>query len=237
MVKADTEPPQINGARDKTVYIGEAVAYRKGVSVTDNRDKNLTVNIDSSSVNIKQEGTYPVTYTAKDKAGNTAAVKITVTVARLTVTQEMADGEADKILTKIITKDMTKQKKCRQIYKWIRSHVGYTGHSDKTNWLAEAHRGMTKGKGDCFTFYAVAQELLTRAGIDNMCVTRVGGRTKHYWNLINYGTGWYHFDSCPNRDHRETFLMTDKEVEELTKIRGNNYYIFDKTLYPATNEK
>ena len=42
-----------------------------------------------------------------------------------------------------------------------------------------------------------------------MRVTRVGGKTSHYWNLINCGDGWYHFDSCPHKDKLETFMLTD----------------------------
>jgi hypothetical protein len=29
-------------------------------------------------------------------------------------------------------------------------------------------------------------------------------------------------------------MLTDEEAEELTKIRGNNYYVFDTSLYPKT---
>ncbi|NLK03440.1 MAG: hypothetical protein GX319_03390 [Clostridiales bacterium] len=70
-----------------------------------------------------------------------------------------------------------------------------------------------------------------------MLVTRVGGRTQHFWNLINCGDGWYHFDTCPNKDKMQSFMLTDAEVEAYTKKRGNNYYNFDKSLYPATPEE
>ena len=69
-----------------------------------------------------------------------------------------------------------------------------------------------------------------------MDITRVGGRTQHFWNLVNYGEGWYHFDACPHKDHLESFMLTDKEVDEYTEKRGNNYYTFDKSLYPRTPE-
>ena len=132
---------------------------------------------------------------------------------------------------------MTNREVAYAIYKWIKQNISYSGDSDKSDWLAEAYRGMTNAVGDCFTYFAVAQALLTRAEIDNMEVNRVGGRTRHYWNLINCGDGWYHFDSCPNKDRQESFMLTDKQVEEYTKQRGNNYYTFDKSLYPATPEK
>lgn len=236
-VKADTEPPQIMGTRDKTVYIGDGVAYRKGVYVVDNKDKDLKVEVDSSNVNLKKEGTYNVIYTAEDLAGNKTTVTNIITVIKFVVSEQMVYDKADEILAKIITENMTKLVKAEVIYHWIKSHVGYTGDSDKSDWLAEAYRAMTQGEGDCFTFYAVSQALLTRAGIDNMQVTRLGGKTHHYWNLVDCGSGWYHFDSCPNRDHVETFMLTDKELDAFAATRGSYYYNRDKSLYPATPEE
>jgi hypothetical protein len=236
-MKEDKEPPQILGIEDKTVYMGETISYRKGVYAKDNKDEDLKVDIDSSKVNLKKEGKYTVTYTAQDTSGNKTSVNKTITVIKFAITEEEVNQLADNILGKITKADMTKIKKAEAIYKWVKAHVNYTGSSDKSDWLAEAYRGIKNGVGDCFTYYAVSQELLTRAGIDNMRVTRVGGKTQHFWNLVNCGEGWYHFDSCPNRDHKESFMLTDKEVEKLTEIRGKNYYVFDKSLYPATPEE
>jgi transglutaminase-like putative cysteine protease len=236
-VKADTEPPKILGTRDKTVYEGDGVAYRKGISVTDNKDTDLEVKVDSSAVNLKKVGIYNVIYTAEDLAGNKATVQTTVTVIKFVVSEDMVNELADEILAKIVKNDMTKLEIAEAIYSWIKKNVGYTGDSDKTDWLKEAYRAMEDKKGDCFTFYAVSQALLTRAGIDNMCVTRVGGKTKHFWNLVNCGDGWYHFDSCPNKDHLETFMLTDKELDDFAELRGSYYYNRDESLYPATPEE
>jgi hypothetical protein len=236
-VKEDKEAPRIIGTRNKTVYIGESVAYKKGVSVIDNRDTDLQVKVDSSKVNLKKEGVYDVVYTAVDSAGNKTVVTTTVTVIKFVVTQAMLDEEADKILAKITTPDMTKLKKAEVIYYWIKKNVAYVGDSDKSDWKAEAYRAIKDKKGDCFTYFAIAHALLTRAGIDSIQVTRLGGKTKHFWNLVNCGDGWYHFDSCPNKDHVETFMLTDKELDAFAKTRGDYYYNRDKSLYPATPDK
>ncbi|NLJ97342.1 MAG: DUF5011 domain-containing protein [Clostridiales bacterium] len=236
-VKADTEPPVFSGIVDKTVIEGETISYKKGVSVRDNKDKDVTYQIDSSKVNLNKVGTYTVTYTAKDSSGNKAVKTATITVRPFVVTEEMLYDKVDPIIAKITKANMSKREIAYEIYKWVKANVGYTGSSNKDDWKKEAYNGLEKGRGDCFTFYAVAEALLTRAGIDNMRVTRVGGKTRHYWNLINCGDGWYHFDTCPNKDKMETFMLTDAEVEAYTKKRGNNYYNFDKSLYPATPEK
>lgn len=237
IVKEDTEPPVFYGVQDKTVYIGESVSYKKGVSVKDNKDEDVKFQVDSSSVNLSKEGTYTVYYTAVDSAGNKAEKTAKITVKKMEISEEELNGKVDKILARITNDSMTKRKKAWEIYKWVKNHIAYTGTSDKSDVRKEAYRGIVNGVGDCFTYYAVSEIMLTRAGIDNMRVTRVGGKTQHFWNLVNCGDGWYHFDACPNKDKKQTFMLTDKEVEEYTKQRGNNYYTFDKTLYPATPEK
>lgn len=236
-VKEDTEPPVFSGIQDKNVYVGDKVSYKKGVSVRDNKDGELSFQVDSSNVNLSKPGTYKVYYTATDSSGNEAKVSANVTVLPLEITDETLNNLADKILAKIIKDDMTKRDKAYAIYKWIKSNISYTGTSDKSDWRKEAYRGMVNKVGDCFTYYAVSEVLLTRTGIENMRVTRVGGKTQHFWNLVNCGDGWYHFDSTPNKDKREAFMLTDAEVEKLTELRGNNYYVFDKSLYPATPEE
>lgn len=236
-VKLDTEPPVFSGITDKIVYEGDSVSYKKGVTVTDNRDTNISFTVDSSKVNLNKPGTYKVYYTAVDSSENKATESATITVKELVITDEMLWTKVDPILEKITKKSMTKREVAYAIYKWVKSNVSYTGTSDKTDWRKEAYKGIVNGVGDCFTYYAVSEALLTRAGIDNMRVTRVGGKTQHFWNLINCGDGWYHFDACPNKDKMETFMLTDAEVEAYTKKRGNNYYNFDKSLYPRTPEK
>lgn len=232
----DKEAPVFHGITDRTVFIGETISYKKGVTVTDNRDKEVTFVVDNSKVNLKKEGIYTVTYTATDTAGNQAVETARIEVKVFDVSEETVNELCDELLQQITNTNMTKREIAYEIYRWVRNHIDYSGDSDKSDWLAEAYRGMTKKYGDCFTYFCVSKAMLSRAGIDNMEVRRVGGRTKHFWNLINCGEGWYHFDACPNKDHKPTFMLTDRQVEELTKERGNNYYVFDKSLYPATPE-
>ncbi|HKL79811.1 MAG TPA: immunoglobulin-like domain-containing protein [Mobilitalea sp.] len=233
-INADTQPPVFDGVRDKSVYEGEGVSYKKGISARDDRDGDTVFKVDSSKVNLNKEGVYEVKYSAVDKAGNKTVTTATVTVLKLVVTEEMLNKLAKDILDDIIKDTMTQKEIAWEIYSYVKSHVAYTGDSDKTDWMKEAFRGIKYGVGDCFTFYAVSEALLTQAGIENMRVTRVGGRTQHFWNLINCGEGYYHFDTCPHKDKFDSFMLTDEQVKEYTKKRGNNYYNFDKTLYPAT---
>ena len=66
----DTESPIFEGLCDKEVYVGETVSYKKGVSVSDNVDEEVSMEIDASAVNLDVPGEYPVVYSATDLAGN-----------------------------------------------------------------------------------------------------------------------------------------------------------------------
>ena len=233
-VAEDTEPPVFYGVEDKTVNAGSTIFYKKGVTVSDNMDTDIDFTVDSSNVNLNQVGVYTVYYIAEDKAGNKTVEPATITVVSGGIDDEKLNEKVKQVLSEITHEGMTKRDKAWEIYRWIKRHVSYTGSSDKTDWKKEAYRAIVEGMGDCFTYYAVAEALLTGAGIDNMRVTRVGGKTSHYWNLINCGDGWYHFDSCPHKDKLETFMLTDAELEEFAKKRGSYYYNYDKSLYPAT---
>ena len=76
----DQEPPVIQGVKDQTVALNGTISYKKGVTVTDNQDKNPNLSIDTSKVNLQQEGTYEVIYIATDQAGNKAKQKATIRV-------------------------------------------------------------------------------------------------------------------------------------------------------------
>lgn len=241
-IREDTEPPVIEGVEDITVYVDERVSYRRNVRVTDNRDAEVELIVDSSKVNLKKEGKYEVTYIATDTAGNTATETITITVLKKPwdyVDPEELDKLADSVLDMIIKDGMSDKEKLKAIFQWTKKRISYTGSTYKKNWMWAAVQGIKKGSGDCFTYYGTARALLTRAGFENLCVTRIDNT--HYWNLVKYNGNWYHFDTCPHSSKYpfNGFLRTDAEVAEYSKKRKDkrNYYTFDKSLYPATPDE
>ena len=78
--------------------------------------------------------------------------------------------------------------------------------------------------------------LLDCAGIDNMEICRDKPATPHYWNLVNCGDGWYHFDTCPHYKQYplDAFMLTDAQVAAYSQNSVKDYYSFDASLYPAT---
>lgn len=240
-VLIDEEPPVIEGLKDKAVYIGDAISYKDGVTVTDDKDSNPILEIDNSLVDLNSAGMYQVTYTAKDHSGNSTSKTITVYVKEKPVSsidEAMVRAKAEEILATIKKDDMSDIQLAFAIYRYVRGHIGYSGDSDKTDEAKEAYRGFTEGVGDCFTYYAAAKYLYDAAGIENIEVIKSDtSHSSHYWSLINIGFGWYHVDCTPRASHDDyLFMVTDEELEAYS-VAHKNCHIFDHTLYPASETK
>ena len=230
VISPDETAPVIYAARDRYCYVGEAVAYFKEVFAEDNADPEPTLDVDKSKVDAKTAGEYDVTYTATDHEGNTSSVTVKFTFIEKKISDEKLDEVVDKVIKEILTDDMTVPEQAAAIYDYCYSNIIYTGTSDKTDWKSEAYRGLTEGVGDCFTFYSASYALLQKIDCQVLSVERLGGRTQHFWCLVNLGTGWYHFDSCNvGPEKLRCFMKTSEELLQYSQ----QYWRFDTTLYPA----
>lgn len=238
---ADTTPPAIKCADSRTVYLGDAVSYKKDVTVSDDTDAAPTLEVDSSNVNLRKAGTYTYTLTATDSAGNKATRTVTLTVKEKVkehVTEAEMYAEADKVIAKIITDDMTPEQQVKAIYNWARGNIGYINHSDKTDWVQTAYKTFVNRQSDCFGYFAVTKALLNRLGIENKDIIKVKlkeGASSHYWSLVTLdGTNWYHLDTTPRKGTGDDFCMvTDEFILNYSEAHDNSHY-FDRSLYPAT---
>ena len=241
----DVEPPVISGTSDLSAGIGEGIAYRSGVSVSDTVDPNPTLTVDSSKVNLQKEGSYPVTYTATDFAGNSSSVTVTLRIYKDIITKEMLFGLLEQKLSPVIGKNMTVEEKVRVVYDFVYRSISYENRSDKSDWVRAAYYGLTTGYGDCFTYFSASKACFEYLGIENMDLQRTTGLVpeRHYWNLVNLGNNrWYHFDACHLVDKKAPWgcLMTDAQLETYSKTRvydatgtSNYFYAFDSSAYPA----
>jgi hypothetical protein len=233
----DTTPPVIHGVRNRSIIIGDSISYREGVTVTDDYDPNPQLIIDSSGVNLNQAGVYTVIYSATDISGNRSEARSTVTVRGIDM--DLVNELADGILSRIINNSMSQRQKARAIYNWVDARVSYTTRNPTRNLAQGAYNAFTRGSGDCYTYMAASRVLLTRAGISNQTAKRYGGETDHYWNLVNTGDGWHHFDVCPTPGNLVTinqrFMFTETQAEQYTQTlisRRANYYVYEKTGSP-----
>lgn len=265
---ADVTAPQLLGVRDLTVALNGTVSYRDGVSAVDDVDGPVTVEIDAASVDLTAAGEYQVIYSAQDAAGNRAEQTVTVTVVETAtvdqgkdeqtedetpggsagggvplseVTQEDVDRLCDQILGRITNSGMSQREKARAIFNYVNGHVKYVGSSDKSSWIIGAYVGFTRGRGDCYNYFACSKALLTRAGISSVDLQRVGGNSRHYWQLVNTGDGWYHFDACPHPNGYPlyAFMITETQARAYTeqvKDARLNYYVYDYGACPVTVE-
>ena len=228
-LRADTEPPKLYGVRDRYCYVGEPVVYFSEVSAWDDCDGAVEATVDASSVDSERTGAYPVTYSATDKAGNTFSKTVQFRFVTPTVDEQRAQAVADKVIAQILTDDMTLAEQVEAIYDYVFTHVHYVARSNEWDWRSEAVRGLTTGKGDCFTAYASARLLLEQTDAQILSVDRLSDVSHHSWMFVNIGTGWYHFDACNAwTGKKRCFMWTDAQTRRISKT----YWRYDKSLYP-----
>ena len=80
-VFVDNGVPQLTGVEPIFTYIGTEPDYLAGVTAMDDRDVALEIVVDSSQVDLNAVGTYDITYSVTDAAGNTTTAASTVTVS------------------------------------------------------------------------------------------------------------------------------------------------------------
>lgn len=233
-LEADTEKPVITAVNDIYVIIGNPVSYKKNISYTDNCMEGLECTVDNEGVNLNVAGTYPITYTVKDLAGNETSATVNVIVKPMAYSEDEVNALADAVIARIITPSMTPMEKVQTIFNYVKSHVAYINHSDKEGWVRAAYEGLKEGKGDCYVFACTSKVLLTRAGITNMDIEKIPAKTRHYWNLVDVGDGWYHFDTTPRKDRPTIFMWTDAQMMEYSAAH-NLSHNYDHSIYPTVN--
>lgn len=218
----DKKAPVFSGWVGKKSYYGKETIrvcyadkkktykFKDHVKAVDDRDGNVKFQVDTSKINWKKDGVYRVYYRAKDKAGNVgkAWAKVQVFVP------STAESIADELLSGIVKKGWSQEKKLRAIYQYVQTHCAYVDSGSHTNWRKVAVNGIRFQSGDCYTYYAMARLLITRAGIPNLTVTRYPSRKgyEHWWNLVYVRGGWYHFDTVPRTRKGKFCLQTDAQL-------------------------
>lgn len=237
----DKTAPVIAGVKDLETYVGDTVAYRTGVTVTDDYDAKPVLSVDSSGVDLSAPGVYTVTYRATDSAGNTQTVTAKITVRKKTdkhVEPEVIYAAVDALLAKFIREDMTDREKVEAVYCWTRMHLQYGSSRDSDDWLQSAYELLQKRKGDCFRFFALQKLMLQRLDIPTIDVRKVKNHEKdtdHFWLLVSIDKGetYYHMDNVWSK---ELCLVTDQKLDKFSEA-FQGCFNRDKSLYPPTPEK
>jgi hypothetical protein len=199
IVIKDTEAPVISGSglRDRTVYVGESFNIKSQVFAKDNRDGNVSVSV-KGSVDFTKAGTYPITFSAKDKAGNTSSEKITIIVKTHPPFVPKGDtgnselnAVIDKIFAKMLRGDMTTYQVTKEIYDFGRT-INYQAGPWASEWTSRAIWTINNRLGNCYGRMYAMEAMFTRAGIANR--ERIKHDGEHSWNQVDIGKGWQNID-------------------------------------------
>ena len=258
----DTEAPVIAGPVSITGYVGEAVAYRKAVEVTDNCFGEIDLVVDSASVDTSKAGSYRVKYTATDKAGNTSTLELTVNIFAEKVTRDMLMSKIEALSATLgITKSMSKEAQIKKIYAYVNSptlsasqaNIVFTDESntDRSDWMREAYLALQNGSGDCYSYFAVSKAFFEYFGIENLDIERskgiepvYKGEGTHFWSMVNIGTEkapqWYYYDATRlAKPHRmgSGCLFTEEQLNDYNTNVSRGFLTFDHTGYPEAATK
>lgn len=227
--------PQFTGLETFYLELGATVSYKTGVTAADAQDGPLLFEVDPGNFDNKTAGRYTVLYSATDSDGNQLIVPRTIVVE--SHIGQVVRQKAQEVLDEIIKPGMTHDEKIYAVFTRVWHFVWYSGNSDKSSVENAAYEGFSKWSGDCYTYYAMVRVMLDMLEIPNVEVTRVGGTSHHWWNLVQFEDGkYYHVDATPHRvTNMEHFKMTESVITAYTNDpdimrRKPNYYVYDHTL-------
>lgn len=237
-VTKDSVPPVITGALDIEYYIGDSVAYKKNIKVTDDYDEDPVLDIDVSDVDMETEGTYDVVYTARDFSGNETSVTVKIHVMEKPenyIEPEVVYEAAKEILDEITEPGMTEEEIALQIIWWCRYNIKFILKTDYNSWTEAAYSAYTLRYGNCYaTAYAV-KALLDVAGFENMIIERWPYETAtHFWNYVLINGQWYHCDATWREGYDSYFFMyTTEELHDFWQ-GGWNGFQYRQDEYPES---
>lgn len=213
-IRKDTEGPVFSGLKEMTVAKNSTVNYQSGVKAVDAKEGNCEFSVDTSSVNIGVAGTYYATYTSKDSKGNKTSAKRKIIVKH---NQEDTNNKFNEFYNNYLV-----GKDALGIVSTIRNMISYNSSwgDDDPVWY-----GLTNRKGNCYVHVLLTQKALSKAGISNQVVKTTDG--SHYWNLVNIGGKWRHYDSTPG-----SHLIgpaTDDEKFASSAMKGRDW---NRSAYP-----
>ncbi len=213
-IKKDTIGPVFSGLSQITIARGAGINFESGVTAKDDRDGICGFDVDKSKVNTNVAGTYYATYTSKDKKGNTTTKKRKIVVNH---NQEDTENKFNEYYNNNLA-----GKSVLQIVETIRNGIGYN-----TNWGGDdpIWYGLTNRKGNCYVHALLVKKALDKKGISSIIIHTTD--KTHYWNLVNEGGKYAHYDSTPGS--HDIYDATDDEKFNSAGMKGRNW---DRNAYP-----
>ena len=213
VVLADTQAPTFSGLKDITANKNQKPDYAHGVIAKDNWDGVVEFTYDDGKVNLSKAGTYYVTYSAKDKAGNQATAR-----RKVVVNHDQEDTDA---LVRDVAAGLSSDPEAIRDY--VRNSIKYSSDwgGDDPVWF-----GLKNKKGNCLVHARILQALLEAKGYEIKLIWVTD--KSHYWNLIKLNGTWKHIDATPGVRHTKYSLMNDEQ--RLETLQGRKW---DTSQWPA----
>ena len=210
----DFNPPTLYGVYgDLTVAKHSEPDFLEGVRAYEWNTGNCEVTCDTSMLDLHTAGTYYITYSAWDNAGNQAIAK------RKVIVQHDADDTA-ALVESIAAKLSNDPEELRD---YVRSTVSYNKNwgGDDPVWY-----GFTNKTGNCYVHALCLQSLFDLKGIESQLIW-VKNKT-HYWLIVKIDGKWKHIDPTPSQLHGRYSLMNDAERQ--STLSGRHW---DRSAWPA----
>ncbi len=161
-------------------------------------------------------------------------------VDKLSETDQKICLAIEKIMSEIITNDMSDYDKVKAVHDYIVNHSVY----DYTNYVAQTLPDVSyriegvilNGTAVCQGYADTFQLFMNLLGIDNRMMSGYAKGEGHAWNLVQLNGNWYHIDTTwddPVNENGEQmlyykyFLVTDEQM-----LLDHEW---DIAVYPASN--
>jgi hypothetical protein len=222
---------------------GDGAVLREGVSAIDDCFGEVTLSVDASELDTSRPGMYSVTYRATDVVGNATEQTAYVTVYSAPFDEGKLIAACDEILARIAPDTTDRERVCRAVYAYVQDALSYFPVSDHSHAGRAALTALEHGRGDCFSYFALAKALLERAGIPCLEIERThkAGEQTHFWLMVDLDyTGraprWYHFDPTVvdgGGAAGRGCLFTDAQLDAYNE-KDKGFYLYDRDQYPTT---
>lgn len=155
---------------------------------------------------------------------------------------ENVDRAVDEILAKVTTSGMSTYQKVKAVYDYIintytyetvgygegyTSEVYFRGMLDNVI-CSQAYSLVKTGHGVCYNYASLFMVLTRRIGLESYYVsgdvsTKSGGKTHHYWVLVNINGKYYTFDSQVEQNNLDNGRITYRYFGRLESDMANTY--------------
>lgn len=157
----------------------------------------------------------------------TGDIEVTFSVSYISTKEQedYVESETSKIVSQIITPEMTNMEKAKAIHDFVLKSADY----DYSLQSRSAYLALTTGKTVCQGYAMFVYKLCEKAKIPVHIVTGSIPAGFHAWNEVQIDGNWYHIDTTfddVKTDQYKFFCVSDEFMEK-------NSYTWNKDAFPS----